>query len=75
MAMTRIIMDDMDYTTKIASFKVRSVADIADLPKYEVEGKGILSTVKSVNFSSEALVMDTGEVYMLNDDNEWQIFG
>lgn len=75
MAMTRIIMDKMDYTTKIASFRVRGVADIADLPKYEVEGKGILSTVKSVNFSSEALVMDTGEVYMLNDDNEWQIFG
>ena len=73
MAMTRIIMDDMDYTTKIASFKVRSVADLDDLPKYEVEGKGILSTVKSINFGSEALVMDTGNLYMLNDDNEWQV--
>lgn len=73
MAMSRAIMEDIDYTTRIASFKVRSESDLENLPKYEIEGKGDLSSIKSINFGSEALVMDTASLYMLNDDNEWQL--
>ena len=73
MAMSRAIMEDIDYTTRIASFKVRSESDLENLPKYEIEGKGDLSSIKSINFGSAALVMDTASLYMLNDDNEWQL--
>ncbi len=71
--MARIALNNLDYTTGIGSFTVQSVSDLELLPKYEIHGKDILNTVKSVNFGSDAFVIDTGDVYILNSENEWQV--
>ncbi len=71
--MARIAMTNFDYKTGIGSFTVQSVSDLELLPKYEIQGKDILNTVKSVDFGSDAFVIDTGEVYILNSNNEWQV--
>lgn len=71
--MARIGMTKYDYKTGIGSFTVQSASDLEQLPKQGVQGKGILNTVKSVNFGSDAFVIDTGDVYILNSENEWQV--
>ncbi len=71
--MARIGMTHFDCKTGVGSFTVQSVVDLQLLPKYEICGKDILNTIKSVKFGSDAFVIDTSEVYMLNSENEWQV--
>lgn len=71
--MARIGMNSLDYTTKIGSFTVQSVSDLMYLPRFGIAGQDVLNTVQSVNFGSDAFVIDTGDVFFLNSENEWQV--
>lgn len=71
--MARIGMTNFDYKTGVGSFTVQSASDLKYLPRCGIAGQDILNTVQSVNFGSDAFVIDTSDVYMLNSENEWQV--
>lgn len=63
---------DVNYQTRCYRFSVDTVSDIELLPRVGVVGGGKLNTISSCCAGSTARQTSTGNLYILNgDQNQW----